>query len=99
MELYNEYISKLKCCVLDALKGEDIKVFVFGSRARGDGHRTSDIDIGYRAGECFDKKKLIFLKNELEKVNIPYKVELVNFDEVGKDFKEEALKDIVVWKD
>jgi predicted nucleotidyltransferase len=39
-------MTKLKDMVVSALMDEKVKVFVFGSRARGDNHHTSDIDIG-----------------------------------------------------
>ncbi len=39
------------------------------------------------------------LKEKFENSNIPYKVEIVNFNIVSEEFKQEALKDIEIWKD
>ena len=49
--------------------------------------------------ELLIKKKLVFLKEKINELNIPYKIEIVDFREVSKDFKKLALKDAVVWKD
>ncbi len=95
----NKYLAELKNLILEALKNERVKVFVFGSRARGDNYQASDVDIGYIPYDNFDTKKITFLKEKFENSNIPYKVEMVNFNEVSEDFKNEALKDIEVWKD
>lgn len=95
----NKYLSQLKKIVLNELKDEKVKVFIFGSRARGDNYTASDVDIGYVSYGKLDEKKITMLKYKLENSNIPYKVEIVNFNEVSKDFKKEALKDIEIWKD
>ena len=85
--------------VLEELKNEKVKIFLFGSRARGDNFTVSDVDIGYIPKDNFDDKKITFLKEKIENSTIPYKVEVVNFNNVSEDFKNEALKDIEIWKD
>ncbi len=79
--------------------GEKVRIFVFGSRARGNQHKTSDVDIGFIPNRNFDRKKMTLLKAEIENLNIPYKVELVDFSGVSEKFKKEAMKDVIVWKD
>ena len=85
--------------VLEALRDENIKVFIFGSRARGDNFTVSDVDIGYIPKDNFDDRKISSLKEKIENSTIPYKVEVVNFNNVSEDFKNEAMKDIEIWKD
>ena len=98
-ETMNKYLEQLKSLVLDSLKNENVKVFLFGSRAREDNYRTSDVDVGFIPKGDYNKSKISFLKEKVEDLNIPYKVQIVNFDTVSEDFKKEALKDIVVWRD
>ncbi len=43
--------------------------------------------------------KLILLREHIEEMNIPYKVEIVDFSTVSEGFKKMALKEAVVWKD
>lgn len=95
----NAYLDQLKEMVLEALKNEKVKIFIFGSRARKDNYTASDVDIGYIPYDKFDDKKITMLKYKLENSNIPYKVEIVNFNQVSEEFKQEALKDIIIWKD
>jgi len=35
----------------------------------------------------------------VENLNIPYKVEIVDFSGVSESFRKESLKEAVVWKD
>lgn len=95
----NKYLLELKDLILSELKNEKVKVFIFGSRARRDNYIASDVDIGYIPSNNFDTKKIALLKEKIDNSNIPYKVEIVNFDHVSEDFKNEALKNIEIWKD
>ncbi|KCZ71758.1 nucleotidyltransferase family protein [Candidatus Methanoperedens nitroreducens] len=97
-DIYEESLEQVKKTVLDALRGEDVMIILFGSRARGDYSRRSDIDIGILPKNEYSKKKLILLKEKLEEMNIPYKVEVVNLSKVSKVFREKALKEGVLWK-
>lgn len=96
---HNRYLRKLKKLVLSFLSGEDVKVVVFGSRARKDYCCTSDVDIGLIPHRRLNKKKLTHLKEKIEDLNIPYKVEIVDFSHTSESFKKEALKEVVVWRD
>lgn len=95
----NTYLTKLKQLVLSFLKDEKVRIILFGSRARRDNHSTSDVDIGIIPYGKIDKKKIVLLKEKLEDLNIPYKVEIVDFSEVSVDFKREAIKEAVIWKE
>lgn len=88
----NKYLDQLKDMVLDSLKDEKVKVFLFGSRARGDNHRTSDVDIGLIPKGDYNKTKIFLLKEQIENSNIPYKVQVVNFNNVSEEFKMERLE-------
>jgi hypothetical protein len=92
-------INKLKEVFLEFFKEEDVKVVLFGSRARGKFVNTSDVDVGVILDNGVDRKKLILLREYIDELNIPYKVEIVDFSTVSDDFKKMALKEAVVWKD
>ncbi len=95
----NKYLTQLKNLVLDELKSQNVKIFMFGSRVRRDNYIGSDVDIGLIPKGNLDSKKITILKEKIENSTIPYKVEIVNFNEVSEDFRNEALKDIEIWKD
>ena len=93
------HITELKDAVVGFLSKENVRIFLFGSRARGDNAVVSDVDIGVVPGEGFRKEKLALLREFIENLNVPYKVEIIDFSEVSKQFRIEALKDTVLWKD
>jgi len=96
---HNRYLEKLKELILVSLEGERVKVVLFGSRARQEHRRTSDVDIGLISCGKLDKKKIVLLKDRVEELNIPYKVEIVDFSQDSSDFEKEAMKGAVIWKD
>ncbi|MBI4656596.1 MAG: nucleotidyltransferase domain-containing protein [Elusimicrobia bacterium] len=95
----NNYLEQIKDLVLRFLNREKVRIFLFGSRARKDNYLSSDVDIGILPYGSFDENKMVLLKEKIENLNIPYKIELLDFRYVSKDFKKEAFKNIILWKD
>jgi len=93
------HITDLRDAVVGFLGAENVRIFLFGSRARGDNSVVSDVDIGVVPGEGFRKEKLALLREFIENLNVPYKVEIIDISEVSEQFRAEALKDSVLWKD
>ncbi|MEW5691854.1 MAG: nucleotidyltransferase domain-containing protein [Candidatus Hydrogenedentota bacterium] len=95
----NKYIVDLKNIILNFLKDENVKVILLGSRARLNNYNNSDIDICIVPYNDFNQNKITLLREKLEDLSIPYKVEIINFNEVSEDFKREILKEHIIWKD
>jgi predicted nucleotidyltransferase len=95
---YQRSLKQIKAVVLDALKEEDVMIILFGSAARGDVHRFSDIDIGILPKNNYNKKQLILLREKIENLNIPYTVDLVDISHVSLPFKEKLLSEGEIWK-
>jgi len=94
-----EYLDQLRDLVLRATVKIDCTIFLFGSRACGVYRRSSDIDIGFSGlGETSFTKVRDRLLSELEESVIPHHVDLVNFDTVSSDFRDVAMREVVVWK-
>jgi predicted nucleotidyltransferase len=91
-------LEEIKDVLLKFLSGEDVKIVLFGSRARGDFVNTSDVDIGIIPGETFDRRKLVLLREYLDNLNSPLKVEVVDLSMVSEDFKQITLKEAMIWK-
>ncbi len=96
--IYEKSLERLKSVVLDTLRGEDVMIILFGSRAREDFDRRSDIDIGIIPKKKYDQKKLILLKEKLENMNIPYKIDVVDISKVSEVFRDKVLKEGKIWK-
>ena len=61
---------------------------IFGSRAKGDFRNGSDIDISIK-GVNLHFDDLIEISQQYEKLNLPYKFDVVIYDRI----KEDALKE------
>lgn len=86
--LYDEMIKVFKNTNID-------KVYLFGSRARGDFNATSDIDIAVEFLDN-DKSNLIKLYTKLEELNTLYKFDIVDMSMLDNSkFKKEIEKDRV----
>lgn len=96
--IYQKSIQDLKSLIIEIFKDENVIVILFGSRARGDYSRVSDIDIGILPENDLDKKKLVLLKEKIDDLNVPYTVDVVDLSKVTEAFREKALRDGVVWK-
>lgn len=96
--VYKKALKLLENMAKDAFKDSDVKIVVFGSRARGDYTKTSDIDIGILPRGNINKKAHTLLKEKIESSNIPYKVDIVDLSQTSEEFKEKALKEGIVWK-
>lgn len=96
----NLLLDKVKNTTLTFLKDEDVQIVLFGSRAREDNNIYSDVDIGLiPKSKNFNKRKITLLRDKLEEINVPYKIELVDFSSVSARFKKEVFKKVIVWKD
>jgi len=98
-EAENPYLTRLKSEITTFFQDETVRIVLFGSRARGDSHPAADVDIGIIPSGRVDNTKIALLNEKIEDLNIPYKVEIVNFAEVSESFREEALRQVIVWKD
>jgi CRISPR-associated protein Cmr1 len=73
------------------------KIFVFGSRVRGDFHDTSDIDIAFLLDEA-SSSWARFATNEPERIQTLLNVDLVNLNEAGQDLLDYILdKGVIIY--
>jgi len=79
-------------------KGKEVKVILFGSRARNSHTEFSDIDIAIIAEDDISEE-ILTLKELFENSLLPQKVDIVNFNEAPDSLKEEILKEGKVWID
>lgn len=94
-----DYLAELKRTVLEIFGGQPVKVFLFGSRARGTHFPRSDIDIGILWDDRGAGRRITLLREQIESLNIPNKVEVVNFAEVSPAFRENAMRSAEIWQE
>ena len=97
--VYEDALRVLKDIIEDVFKEGDVLIVLFGSRARGDYIKTSDIDIGILPKSEMDKNNLILLRERIENSNIPYKVDVVDLSQTSQGFTQKVLEEgEIVWK-
>jgi hypothetical protein len=97
--IYESALELLRNMVKDIFAGEEVVVVLFGSRAREDYLKTSDIDIGILPKGTMNKDKLTQLRERIEGSNIPYKVDVVDLSETSEEFTQKALREgTIIWK-
>ena len=82
-ETYNKIKEVIK-------KNKDYKFILFGSRARGDYKSTSDIDIAVE--ENIPREMQYKIMNEIDLLDIIYKIDLVFIDEKTNSELLESIK-------
>ena len=65
------------------------KFYIFGSRAKNSCSRYSDVDIAVDSPD-FDYNTRLKLQAEFENSTFPYKIDLVNLNEINEDFKNSS---------
>ena len=85
--------------VLAGLGTQRARVFLFGSRARGNARPNSDIDIAVLADAPLEADTLARIREALEESSIPYVVDVVDLATADPSFREHAMVGAVPWND
>ena len=91
------YIDIVKQIVLKHVPKNEFAVFLFGSRAAGNANSLSDIDVGIMGTKPLPTLIMADLDSDLEESIVPFKIDLIDFYQADKAFKNEALSSIQIW--
>lgn len=94
----NKYLEKIRQMVLNFMKDEPAKIYLFGSWARGEQQKNSDVDIAVEYKTDSNRKKIFALRELLEESSIPYRVDVVDLNFSSSALIEEIKKDGLIWK-
>jgi predicted nucleotidyltransferase len=75
------------------------KIILYGSRARGDFHDRSDIDLALDDGPHKARLELGEARTVLEGLHIPYRIDLVDLNHVNEHMQNIIRKEGVLWND
>ena len=92
-----DYIDIVKQIVLKHVPKNEFAVFLFGSRAASNSNFLSDIDVGIMGTKPLPNLIMADLHSDLEESIVPFKIDLIDFYQVDKAFKNEALSSIQIW--
>lgn len=93
--LSDKQLKILENIVVSPLKNWEVKVWIFGSRARGDFKEFSDIDLLYELPKDIELPDSFIFKiiSEIEDSDLIYKIDLVNIADLAESYKSSVLKD------
>ncbi len=74
-----------------------VKIYLFGSRAKGTYKDVSDIDLALDMGRKLDLSEIAQAQNVLEAVNILRKVDIVDLQSASEKLKNSILKEGILW--
>jgi predicted nucleotidyltransferase len=91
----NKYLPKIKQAI-ESIEGKgNTRYFVFGSSVRKE--KFNDIDIGV-VGVSQGGLSTLDIKEKLESTNIPYFIDVVDFDTASQSFTDYVFKnEPIVW--
>ena len=93
------YLDQIRDILCRSFHGYRVKIYLFGSRARGTASTGSDCDIGIDPLEDLPKGLLSRIREELEESCVPYLVEVIDLSRAASDFAERVRREGMVWND
>lgn len=90
-------LADVRKLVFDSLGGRRVDVYLYGSWARSEAGRASDIDVALLPHEPIPGDVLSSLREQLEESTIPYPVEIVDLSGADKRFRERVLSEGIRW--
>lgn len=94
-----DYLEILKKLVLEQSQNCSLKIILYGSRAKGNARRYSDIDIAILPKTPLPASFITHLKTKIEESTIPYSVDVVDLSQTDEVFRNKVLREGIIWKD
>jgi predicted nucleotidyltransferase len=92
-------LSEVRRIVLRGLAGRNARVYLFGSWARGEASRVSDIDVAILPSESLPDGLLTEIQEALDESLSLYPVDLVDLAAVSDAFRARVLAEGLPWTD
>ncbi|MEI8128151.1 MAG: nucleotidyltransferase domain-containing protein [bacterium] len=95
VDIETRYLEHVKSIINSHLQDPSLKIYVFGSRARGNAKKYSDLDIALQAESKIEVNKMSKIEIELEETTIPYKVDVIDLNNISDTFRKCIENDLV----
>ena len=90
-------LDEVRRIVLKYLERQPVQVWLFGSWARGEACRVSDIDVGILPSEPLPRGLMGEIAEALENSRSLYPVDLVDLSTVSESFRARVLAEGIPW--
>lgn len=91
-------LVEVRRIVTAGLGGRRARVYLFGSWAKGEGTRFSDIDVAVLPLDPLPQGTLSEIREALEESLVVYSVDLVDLSETAAEFREKIEREGVLWR-
>ncbi|HWR45822.1 nucleotidyltransferase domain-containing protein [Sporomusa sp.] len=95
----SEILQEVKNIVFSIVKDLPVEVYLFGSWARCEARRTSDIDLAIVCREGVDDAIISDIRTALEDSIVPYRVDVVNLSKADPVLLTKVQREGIVWND
>jgi predicted nucleotidyltransferase len=92
-------LEEVRRLVLEVIGTKRAAVYLFGSWARGQATRLSDIDVAIDPYTTLPRGTLSRLRERLEESQVPYHVDVVDLTRATPEFRRRVLAEGVLWSD
>lgn len=89
-----DYLPEMKKIIANYLNLETYRLFLFGSRVEGKNRQFSDYDLGILGPKKVSATDLALMSADLDDSDIPYRVEIIDFQNVSESFRRVAMKKV-----
>ena len=95
----SHYLQVVRHILLNRLQRYDVKIYLFGSVARGEIRKASDIDVAVLSAGSLPDGVLSEIREELENSRVPYRVELIDLAKASPGFASHVQRAGILWND
>ncbi|MFC4023778.1 nucleotidyltransferase family protein [Oceanobacillus longus] len=95
----DQMLLMVKDLVLETMQDVPVNIYLFGSWARNEEKRTSDIDVAFDSQKKISIKKWVELRDKIDESTIPYHVDLVDLQNTNSDLIMKVKREGILWKD
>ena len=92
-------LQRIRQLVIERLRPFGVRIFLYGSRARGSARRSSDVDVAVLAEPPLPVGILSRLRDELEESSIRLPVEIMDLAQANPALRERVMREGIVWND
>ncbi len=95
LDISPEHEAIVRAVLADHLPG-DVTVSVYGSRAKGKAHRSSDLDLALAGAGPIPAMVMLDLADAFDESDLPWKVDLIDWATTSERFRAIVAPDLRV---
>lgn len=93
-----DHLDRVRRIVAEGLDGYAARVYLFGSYARGDAARASDIDVAVDPIDDIPNAVFQGIEDALEASTVPFFVQLVDLRRASEELGRKVQREGILWR-